>query len=229
MIAKRKQKDWNSIKTNDSWQIFKVMSEFVEGFEKLNKIGPSVTIFGSARTKPKTKHYKLAQKVAKKLAKAGFGVITGGGPGIMEAANKGAQKGENASTGLGINLPFEQGANPYIDHDKLVEFNYFFVRKVMFVKYAQAFVVMPGGFGTLDELFEAITLIQTKKINRFPVILFDTKFWGGLIDWIKETMRDEYGYISPNDLDLIHLTDDPDEVLKIIEDFYKKQNLSPNF
>jgi len=229
MIAKRKQKDWNSIKTNDSWQIFKVMSEFVEGFEKLNKIGPSVTIFGSARTKPGTKHYKLAQKVAKKLAKAGFGIITGGGPGIMEAANKGAQKGQNASTGLGINLPFEQGANPYIDHDKLVEFNYFFVRKVMFVKYAQAFVVMPGGFGTLDELFEAITLIQTKKINRFPVILFDTKFWGGLIDWIKETMRDEYGYISPNDLDLIHLTDDPDEVLKIIEDFYKKQNLSPNF
>ncbi len=229
MIAKRKQKDWNNIKTNDSWQIFKVMSEFVEGFEKLNKIGPSVTIFGSARTKPGTKHYKLAQKVAKKLAKAGFGIITGGGPGIMEAANKGAQKGNNASTGLGINLPFEQGANPFIDHDKLVEFNYFFVRKVMFVKYAQAFVVMPGGFGTLDELFEAITLIQTKKIDRFPVILFDTKFWEGLIDWIKETLQDEYGYISPNDLDLIHLTDDPDEVLTIIEDFYKKQNLSPNF
>ena len=229
MIAKRKQKDWNNIKTNDSWQIFKVMSEFVEGFEKLNKIGPSVTIFGSARTKPGTKHYKLAQKVAKKLAKAGFGIITGGGPGIMEAANKGAQKGNNASTGLGINLPFEQGANPFIDHDKLVEFNYFFVRKVMFIKYAQAFVVMPGGFGTLDELFEAITLIQTKKIDRFPVILFDTKFWEGLIDWIKETLQDEYGYISPNDLDLIHLTDDPDEVLTIIEDFYKKQNLSPNF
>jgi uncharacterized protein (TIGR00730 family) len=147
----------------------------------------------------------------------------------MEAANKGAQRGNNASTGLGINLPFEQGANPFIDHDKLVEFNFFFVRKVMFVKYAQAFVVMPGGFGTLDELFEAITLIQTKKIDKFPVILFDTKFWGGLIDWIKETMRDEYGYISPNDLDLIHLTDNPDEILTIIEDFYKKQNLSPNF
>jgi len=231
MIAKKtkKQKDWNEIKTNDSWQIFKVMSEFVEGFEKMNKIGPSVTIFGSARTKKDAQHYKTAQKIAKKLAKEGFGIITGGGPGIMEAANKGAQKGKGASAGLNIVLPFEQEANPYIDPDKLVDFNYFFVRKVMFVKYAQAFVVMPGGFGTLDELFEAITLIQTKKIDKFPVILFDSNFWSGLIDWIKEKLRDEYQYISPEDLDLIHITDDTDEVVQIIADFYKKRNHSPNF
>jgi uncharacterized protein (TIGR00730 family) len=230
MIAKKtKQKDWNSIKTNDSWQIFKVMSEFVEGFEKLNKIGPSVTIFGSARTKKGMEHYKLAQKIAKKLAQEGFGIITGGGPGIMEAANRGAKKGNGASAGLNIVLPFEQEANPYIDPDKLVDFNYFFVRKVMFVKYAQAFVVMPGGFGTLDELFEALTLIQTKKIEKFPVILFDSSFWGGLIDWIQEKLRDEYHYISPNDLDLLHLTDDVDDVVKIIVNFYKKRQLSPNF
>jgi len=229
MIAKKKQKDWNEIKTNDSWQIFKVMSEFVEGFEKMNKIGPSVTIFGSARTKKDAEHYKIAVKIAKKLAKEGFGIITGGGPGIMEAANKGAQKGKGASAGLNIILPFEQQANPFIDPDKLVDFKYFFVRKVMFVKYAQAFVVMPGGFGTLDELFEALTLIQTKKIDKFPVILFDTKFWGGLIDWIKEKLDEEYHYISSKDLDLIHLTDDPDEVVKIIKDFYQKRSLRPNF
>jgi uncharacterized protein (TIGR00730 family) len=229
MIAKKKQKNWNEIKTNDSWQIFKVMSEFVEGFEKMNKIGPSVTIFGSARTKKDAKHYKLAQKIAKKLAKEGFGIITGGGPGIMEAANKGAQKGGGASAGLNIVLPFEQEANPYIDPDKLVDFKYFFVRKVMFVKYAQAFVVLPGGFGTLDELFEALTLIQTKKIEKFPVILVDTNFWKGLIDWIREKLQNEYKYIGPNDLDLIYLTDDPDEVVSIIKDFYKKRSLRPNF
>ena len=229
MIAKKKQKDWNEIKTNDSWQIFKVMSEFVEGFEKMNKIGPSVTIFGSARTKKGAEHYKIAVKIAKKLAKEGFGIITGGGPGIMEAANKGAQKGKGASAGLNIILPFEQEANPFIDPDKLVDFKYFFVRKVMFVKYAQAFVVMPGGFGTMDELFEALTLIQTKKIDKFPVILFDTKFWEGLIDWIKEKLDEEYHYISSKDLDLIHLTDDPDEVVKIIKDFYEKRSLRPNF
>jgi len=229
MIAKKKQKNWNEIKTNDSWQIFKVMSEFVEGFEKMNKIGPSVTIFGSARTKKGTPHYKLAQKIAKKLAQEGFGIITGGGPGIMEAANKGAQKGGGASAGLNIVLPFEQEANPFIDPDKVVDFKYFFVRKVMFVKYAQAFVVLPGGFGTLDELFEALTLIQTKKIEKFPVILVDTNFWKGLIDWIREKLQKEYEYIGPNDLDLIHLTDDPDEVVKIIKDFYKKRSLRPNF
>ena len=229
MIAKKKQKNWNEIKTNDSWQIFKVMSEFVEGFEKMNKIGPSVTIFGSARTKKDTPHYKLAQKIAKKLAKEGFGIITGGGPGIMEAANKGAQKGGGASAGLNIVLPFEQEANPYIDPDKMVDFKYFFVRKVMFVKYAQAFVVLPGGFGTLDELFEALTLIQTKKIEKFPVILVDTNFWEGLVTWLREKLQKEYQYIGPNDLDLIHLTDDPDEVVKIIKDFYKKRSLRPNF
>jgi len=230
MIAKKnKQKDWNNIKTNDSWQIFKVMSEFVEGFEKMNKIGPSVTIFGSARAKKDSKHYKIAQKIAQKLAEEGFGIITGGGPGVMEAANKGAQKGNGASAGLNIVLPFEQDANKYIDQDKLIDFKYFFVRKVMFVKYAQAFVVMPGGFGTLDELFEALTLIQTKKIEKFPVILFDSDFWKGLIDWIKVKLRDEYQYVSPDDLDLIYITDDVDEVVKIITDFYEKRHLSPNF
>ncbi len=230
MNAKKvKQKNWNEIKSNDSWQIFKVMSEFVEGFEKMNKIGPSVTIFGSARTKKEALHYKQAQKIAKKLAQSGYGIISGGGPGIMEAANRGAQKGKGASAGLNIVLPFEQEANPYIDADKLVDFNYFFVRKVMFVKYAQAFVVMPGGFGTLDEFFEAITLIQTKKIEKFPIILFDTNYWNGLIEWIKTKLRDEYQYISPNDLDLIQTTDDIDEVVRIIDKFYKKQILRPNF
>ena len=225
---KFQQKTWNEIKTNDSWAIFKIMAEFVEGFERLSKIGPCVSIFGSARTKEDQAYYKLAENIAYELTKSGYGVVTGGGPGIMEAGNRGANRGKGTSVGLNIELPFEQHDNPYIDSDKSLDFDYFFVRKVMFVKYSQGFVVMPGGFGTMDELFEAITLIQTKKIGKFPIILVGTKFWSGLFDWIKNTLLEE-GNISPKDLDLISLVDTEDEVLEVIDTFYKKYNLSPNF
>ena len=188
IIEKFKHKTWNEIKTNDTWAIFKIMSEFVVGYEKLGKIGPCVSIFGSARTKSDEKYYILAEKIAYRLTQNGYGVITGGGPGIMEAGNKGAHRGKGISVGLNIDLPFEQHFNPYIDRDKNIEFDYFFVRKVMFVKYAQGFVVMPGGFGTLDELFEAITLIQTKKIGKFPIILVGKDFWSGLFDWVKDVL-----------------------------------------
>tara|TARA_B110001454_G_scaffold216197_1_gene239021 strand:+ start:67 stop:756 length:690 start_codon:yes stop_codon:yes gene_type:complete len=220
---------WNETRTNDSWAIFKIMSEFVNGFEKMSKIGPSVSIFGSARTKPGEEYYELAVGIANKIVSHGYGVITGGGPGIMEAGNKGAHLGEGTSVGLNIDLPFEQHDNPYIDFDKSIDHDYFFVRKVMFVKYSQGFVVMPGGFGTLDELFEAITLIQTKKIEKFPIILVGTKFWSGLIDWIKSTMIDTHKTVSLEDLNLIHLVDTEDEVINIIDDFYRKYALSPNF
>ena len=222
-------KGWNEIKTNDSWAIFKIMGEFVNGYEKLSKIGPCVSIFGSARTKPDHKYYKLAEEVAEKIVEHGYGVITGGGPGIMEAGNKGAHIAGGTSVGLNIELPFEQHDNPYIDSDKSLDFDYFFVRKVMFVKYSQGFVVMPGGFGTLDELFEAMTLIQTHKIETFPIILVGTEFWGGLMDWIKTTLLEANNNISPKDLDLIHLVDSADEVLDVLNDFYKEYNLSPNF
>ncbi len=223
------QKSWNEIKTNDSWAIFKIMSEFVNGYEKMGRIGPCVSIFGSARTKNDNQYYKLAEEIAFKISKAGYGVISGGGPGIMEAANKGAHLGGGASVGLNIDLPFEQHFNPYIDHDKNLQFDYFFVRKVMFVKYSQGFVVMPGGFGTLDELFEAITLIQTKKIGKFPIILVGSEFWSGLIDWIKTVMLEKYFNASPEDMNLIKIVDTSEEVVTIIDTFYKKYNLSPNF
>lgn len=226
---KFQQKSWNEIKSNDSWAIFKIMSEFVSGYEKMGKIGPCVSIFGSARTKPTDIYYLLTEEIANKISKAGYGVISGGGPGIMEAANKGAHLGGGVSVGLNIDLPFEQHFNPYIDHDKNLQFDYFFVRKVMFVKYSQGFVVMPGGFGTLDELFEAITLIQTKKIVKFPIILVGTHFWSGLIDWIKQVLLTEYNNISPEDLNLIKIVDTADEVVEVIDNFYKKYNLSPNF
>ena len=225
---KFKQKTWNEIKTNDSWAIFKIMAEFVEGFERLSKIGPCVSIFGSARTKPDEKYYMLAESIAFELTQHGYGVVTGGGPGIMEAGNRGANRGKGISVGLNIELPFEQHDNPYIDSDKSLDFDYFFVRKVMFVKYSQGFVVMPGGFGTLDELFEAITLIQTKKIGKFPIILVGTEFWGGLFNWIKNTLISE-GNISPEDLDLISVVDTENEVLEVINTFYKKYSLTPNF
>ncbi len=223
------QKSWNEIKTNDSWAIFKIMSEFVNGYEKMGRIGPCVSIFGSARTKNDNVYYKLAEEIAFKISKAGYGVISGGGPGIMEAANKGAHLGGGASVGLNIDLPFEQHFNPYIDHDKNLQFDYFFVRKVMFVKYSQGFVVMPGGFGTLDEMFEAITLIQTKKIGKFPIILVGSEFWSGLIDWIKTVMLEKYFNASPEDMNLIKIVDTSEEVVTIIDTFYKKYNLSPNF
>ena len=221
-------KGWNEIKTNDTWVIFRVMSEFVEGFEKLGKIGPCVSIFGSARTKPNEKYYKMAEDIAAKLVVHGYGVITGGGPGIMEAANRGAAKKKGKSVGLNIDLPFEQDSNQYIDKDKLMNFNYFFVRKVMFVRYSQGFIVMPGGFGTLDEFFESITLIQTKKIGRFPIVLVGKDYWGGLMDWIK-TVLIQHEYISPEDLDLINLVETPDEAVSVINEFYSKYLLSPNF
>jgi len=225
---KFKQKTWNEIKTNDSWAIFKVMSEFVEGYERLSRIGPCVTIFGSARTKTEHPNYLLAEEIAFKLTQNGFGVITGGGPGIMEAGNKGAHRGKGVSVGLNIELPFEQHFNPYIDRDKNLEFDYFFVRKVMFIKYSQGFVVMPGGFGTLDELFEAITLIQTKKIGRFPIVLINSTFWSGLIDWIKNTLVTE-GNIHEDDLNLFRIADTADEAVEHFVKFYEKYNLSPNF
>ncbi|MBV7267585.1 TIGR00730 family Rossman fold protein [Winogradskyella luteola] len=229
MRKENNHKGWNEIKTNDSWAIFKIMGEFVSGYEKLSKIGPCVSIFGSARTKPDQKYYKLAEEVAQKIVEHGYGVITGGGPGIMEAGNKGAHIAGGTSVGLNIDLPFEQHDNPYIDNDKSLDFDYFFVRKVMFVKYSQGFVVMPGGFGTLDELFEAMTLIQTHKIETFPIILVGKKFWGGLIDWVKTTLLEANNNISPKDLDLIHLVDTADEVIDILNDFYKEYGLSPNF
>lgn len=226
---KFKQKTWNEIRTNDSWAIFKIMSEFVNGFESMGRIGPCVSIFGSARTKPEDKYYQLAERVAYKISKAGYGVITGGGPGIMEAGNKGAHLGEGVSVGLNIDLPFEQHFNPYIDNDKNLQFDYFFVRKVMFVKYSQGFVVMPGGFGTLDELFEAMTLIQTKKIGKFPIILVGSEFWSGLIQWVEEVLLKKYNNISPEDMNLIKIVDTEDEVVEALNKFYKKYNLSPNF
>ena len=222
-------KDWNNIKTRDSWEIFKIMGEFVEGFETMSRIGPCVSIFGSARTKPENKYYQVAEEVAYLLTKQKFGVITGGGPGIMEAGNKGAKRGGGKSVGLNIVLPFEQEANPYIDSDKIINFDYFFVRKVMFIKYAQGFIVLPGGFGTLDEMFEALTLIQTEKSGKFPVILIGKSFWTGLIDWIKEVLLAEENNISPEDLDLIQIVDTAEEAVKMINDYYKDHHLKPNF
>lgn len=223
-----KDKDWAEIKSSDSWVIFKVMSEFVEGFEKLAKIGPCVTIFGSARVKQEHPYYAMAEDIAYKLVQQGYGVITGGGPGIMEAGNKGAKRAGGKSVGLNIYLPHEQKGNPYIDPDKLITFDYFFVRKVMFMKYSQGFIVMPGGFGTIDELSEALTLIQTKKIGRFPIVLVGRKFWTGMIDWIKEVLVADK-MISEEDLDLFNLVDTADEAVEVIDDFYAKYLLSPNF
>jgi uncharacterized protein (TIGR00730 family) len=223
-----KSKDWNEIMTKDSWAVFKMMSEMVEGFETMARIGPCVSIFGSARTKFDNKYYKMAERIAHLLTIKGYGVITGGGPGIMEAANKGAKFSGGKSVGLNINLPHEQFNNKFIDRDKLINFDYFFVRKVMFMKYSQGYIVMPGGFGTLDELFEAITLIQTHKMVRFPVILVGVSFWSGLIDWIKDRLLSEEN-ISEGDLELFSLVDSPEEAVTKIEEFYKKFNLKPNF
>ncbi len=228
MHSAKHHKGWNEIKANDSWAIFKIMGEFVNGFEKMSQIGPCVSVFGSARTRPGDPYYEKTVEIAESIADAGYGVITGGGPGIMEAGNKGASLAGGTSVGLNIDLPFEQHDNEFIDEDKSLDFDYFFVRKVMFVKYSQGFVVMPGGFGTLDELFESITLIQTNKIESFPIILVGTEFWSGLVDWIKNTML-EAGNISPEDLDLFQLVDEKEEVVDIIDRFYKGRNLSPNF
>ena len=221
-------KDWNEIKTENSWLVFKVMSEFVGALEKLARIGPCVSIFGSARTHEDDIQYKTAFDIAAKLVRHGYGVITGGGPGIMEAGNRGAHSEGGKSVGLNIDLPFEQHNNPYIDPDKLLNFDYFFVRKVMFVKYSQGFIVMPGGFGTLDEMFEAITLIQTKKIGAFPIILVGKDYWHGLFEWIKDVLIKSKN-ISPEDLDLIQIVDTPTEAVEAIDKFYSQYLLSPNF
>ncbi len=221
-------KHWSEIKSKDSWQIFKIMAEFVEGFETLARIGPCVSIFGSARTEPSAVTYKLAEDIAYKLSLHGFGIITGGGPGIMEAGNKGARLANGKSVGLNIDLPFEQKSNPYIDMDKLINFDYFFVRKLMFTKYAQGYVVLPGGFGTMDELFEALTLIQTGKIAMFPIVLVDKEYWGGLMDWLKSTMM-QANNIGENDLELVKLVDTADEVVEVINTFYSKYSIKPNF
>ena len=222
-------KDWQEIKVTDSWQIFKIMAEFVDGFEKLEKIGPCVSIFGSARTQPGSKYYEIAVKIGELLTQKGYGVITGGGPGIMEAANKGAFESFGKSVGLNIELPFEQFHNPYIDRDKLMSYDYFFVRKVMFIKYSQGFIVLPGGFGTMDELFEALTLIQTEKIARFPIVMVGYDYWSGLIDWIKERMLEQEHNIHPENLNLFRLVDTAEEAVNHIVRFYDKYVLKPNF
>ena len=225
-------KQWSTLKGENSWTMFKVISEFVEGFEKLNKIGPCISIFGSARIKPSHPYYQVAVDIAQQLTQEGFGIITGGGPGIMEAGNKGASLAGGVSVGLNIDLPHEQSNNPFIDFDKSLDHRYFFVRKVLFVKYAQGFVVMPGGFGTMDELFELLTLIQTDKITRVPVVLVGKEFWGGLKSWLKKVMLEENKNISPDDLDLMPVVDNSDDAVKYIVDFYsddRKHELRPNY
>ncbi|MFK7904356.1 MAG: TIGR00730 family Rossman fold protein [Chitinophagales bacterium] len=229
--TEQQDKKWVDLKAESSWRIFKIMAEFVDGFENMNRIGPCVSIYGSARTTSEHPYYQKAIKVAELLVKEGYGIITGGGPGIMEAANLGAQKAGGKSVGLEIAVPHETEPNPYIDRDGLIKFNYFFVRKVMFVKYAQAFVILPGGFGTMDELFESLTLIQTKKIERVPIILMGIEFWGGLIDWIKATLLEKHGNISPKDMDFIQMTDSEEEAVLFIKNFYEYGHaaLRPNF
>ena len=198
---------------SDPWRVFRIMGEFVEGFDTLANVGPAVAIFGSARVLPGDPQYEAAERTGALLAEAGFGVITGGGPGLMEAANKGAREAGGASIGCNIELPFEQGTNPYVE--VAVNFRYFFVRKTMFVKYSEAFVIFPGGFGTMDELFEALTLIQTGKIRNFPIVLFGSAYWRGLLDWLRQVMAKE-GKISPDDVELLYITDSPEEAVETI-------------
>jgi len=223
------KKTWKETKNQHTWSVFKIMSEFVEGFEKLSNIGPCISIFGSARTDKSNPYYKDAITIAKKLTERGYGIITGGGPGIMEAANKGAKEGGGESVGLNIDLPFEQTPNKYIDYEKSIDFNYFFVRKVMFVKYAQAFVILPGGVGTLDELFETITLIQTEKIQKIPIILYGSEYWEGLLDWLKTTVLEKEKCINKSDFDNFVLLDNINDVINVIDEFYKESKFSPNF
>jgi len=228
-LTKLKMRDWTETRAHSSWQIFKIMAEFVQGFETLAKIGPCISIFGSARTKPGNKYYELAVEIAKQLAEEGFGIITGGGPGIMEAANKGATLGNGRSVGLNIDLPFEQNSNPYIDRSTSMYFDYFFVRKVMFTKYSQGFVMMPGGWGTMDEFFEVATLIQTRKFTQTPMICMGSTYWNGLFSWMREVMQEGENNISPGDLEMIKIFDTADEVVAYINEFYSHNKLQPNF
>jgi uncharacterized protein (TIGR00730 family) len=224
-----KLRDWTETRAHSSWQIFKIMAEFVQGFEMLAKIGPCISVFGSARTKPGHKYYELTVEISKRLAEDGYGIITGGGPGIMEAANKGAGLGMGRSVGLNIALPFEEGANAHIDGDKSLHFDYFFVRKVMFTKYSQGFIMMPGGWGTMDEFFEVATLIQTRKFTQTPMICVGSAYWNGLFAWMREIMHETENNINPGDLDLIKIFDTADEVLDYIHEFYTHNKLQPNF
>lgn len=214
----------DSMLSRESWKIFQVISEFVEGYERLVHIKPSVSIFGSARTKPDDKYYKLAEDTAEKLSNAGFSVVTGGGPGIMEAGNKGALKGKSFSVGLNIVLPNEENANSY--QDISLRFRHFFTRKVMFVKYAAAYIAMPGGFGTLDEIAEILALVQTKKTRKIPIILANREFWADLVDWFQKKLITE-GMIDAEDMNLFKVVDTPDEIVQAIQDFYKDNNLHP--
>jgi uncharacterized protein (TIGR00730 family) len=227
-LSDAEREAWQTKSVKDLWRIFRIQSEFVEGFETMAELGPCVSVFGSARTLPEHPYYQLGVSVAEELVTRGYGVITGGGPGIMEAGNRGARNKEGTSVGLNIELPHEQGNNPYIDPDKLINFNFFFVRKTIFVKYSQGFIVLPGGFGTLDELFESLTLIQTRKISPFPVVLMGASYWSGLVDWLRETMLAE-GNISAHDLDLFTITDDPKEAVDVVDEFYRSHSLAPNF
>jgi uncharacterized protein (TIGR00730 family) len=220
--------NWQAARLQDTWRVFRIMGEFVEGYERLGQIGPSVSVFGSARTAPGHRFYEMGEAVGRRLVQRGYAVITGGGPGIMEAANRGAQAAGGASVGLNIVLPHEQRSNPFVDPDKSITFDFFFARKTMFVKYAQGFVVLPGGFGTLDELFEALTLIQTHKTARFPVVLMGVDFWSGMVDWLKQVML-EAGNIADPDLALFTLTDDPGEAVSVIERFSDEVGVGPNF
>jgi uncharacterized protein (TIGR00730 family) len=228
-MLKHKLRDWTETKAHSSWQIFKIMAEFVQGFETLAKIGPCISIFGSARTQPGHKYYELTVDIARKLAEEGFGIITGGGPGIMEAANKGASHASGRSVGLNIALPFEQHINPYINSETSMNFDYFFVRKVMFTKYAQGFIMMPGGWGTMDEFFEVATLIQTRKFTQTPMICVGSAYWNGLFAWMRETMEETEQNISPGDLEMIKIFDTADEVVEYIKHFYAHNKLQPNF
>ncbi|MDG5766389.1 TIGR00730 family Rossman fold protein [Balneolales bacterium ANBcel1] len=225
---KRIQGRYDARFEKDVWSVFKVMGEFVDGYEKMSHVGPSVSFFGSARLPETHKYYHMAVETARKLSETGFGIITGGGPGIMEAGNRGADQAGGTSVGLCITLPEEEQGNKYLKKHYKIDFNYFFARKVMFVKYAQGFVVFPGGLGTLDEFFEAMTLIQTRKVHQFPIVLMGSDFWKGLIDWMQDTMVAQ-GTISPADMELFHITDDPDDATSVIYDFYQNNQLRPNF
>lgn len=228
-LNKLKLRDWTETRAHSSWQIFKIMAEFVQGFETLAKIGPCVSIFGSARTQTGHKYYELTVEIAKRFAEEGFGIITGGGPGIMEAGNKGASLAGGRSVGLNIELPFEQHSNPFIERGSNLNFDYFFIRKVMFTKYSQGFIMMPGGWGTMDEFFEVATLIQTRKFTQTPMVCIGSTYWKGLFDWMREVMLEEEGNISPGDLEMIRIFDTADEVIEYFREFYTHNKLGPNF
>lgn len=228
-LSNLRMRDWAETRAHSSWQIFKIMAEFVQGFEVLSRIGPCISIFGSARTQPDNKYYELTVEIAQKLSKEGFGIITGGGPGIMEAGNKGATMAGGKSVGLNIVLPFEQEGNKYVSKETSIDFDYFFVRKVMFTKYSQGFIMMPGGWGTMDEFFEVATLIQTQKFLKTPMICVGRDYWSGLFDWMRTVMLEKEGNISPGDLEMIKIFDTADEVVGYIAEFYTHNKLQPNF